>query len=85
MVADGGETAEGKNRRDGDSGGAAEDQSSERGHATHGGVAPDARGADRSRESASVRVGLEESLKEEKKKEKERKGKKREKRIAKEE
>lgn len=74
-VADGGETAQGKNRRDGDTGGAAEDQSTERGHATHGGTASDAFGADRG--SGDVRrVGLEESLK----KEREEKEKKREKR-----
>lgn len=75
LVADGGETAEDKNRRDGDTGGAAENQSTERGHATHGGVASDASGADRE-STNDVRVGLEESLKERKKgkKRKERRG-----------
>lgn len=49
FVADGGETVENKDRRDGDPRGAAEDKSVERGHATDRGIAPIALGARSSR------------------------------------
>lgn len=44
-VADGGETFESENRRDGDSGGTVEDKSPERGYAAHGRIAPVAFGS----------------------------------------
>lgn len=49
FVADGGETVENKDRRDGDPRSAAEDKSVERGHATDRGIAPIALGARSSR------------------------------------